>query len=363
MDAIISNFQKKLDRMANKTLHMLQHACDSLDLRITKCSQNIKTCILQSTAQMKRDLMTAERVVTQELKNKLLMAGWCNAFIAEGKTEQLNPISFAYGRFALNIAAAYNEVPFESLLQANLPSFLISLLASPLDTVVGPALLALYNVSLINDEMKHVIVSEGALPKLLKVTTSFTSLSILTQCSKICASLALHYPNKPQIASSGLFHALIDLTIGEHCRVDDSTRLFSLQALANLTFGNEANRNILVELRGIPPLLDCICCSNQQEILVAASQVVANVAYRSAHTTAALLRAHIDQALLEALSITDLITSPATVRVCILALTNLCNAPRFRAHLGPYVVKTSLHICKHATYFYRNYSIFPCHTL
>jgi hypothetical protein len=199
----LRHLSEELSRLVDGQMKTLSLACDRVDRRISHCNQHLTAATERLCTSVNADLRIANEILNKEHRSKLLHAQWCNHFIAEAEYEELNPITFAFVRFCLNIAASYNDVSYESLIEADVHTFLVSLLSSPEDIVVGPALLALCHISLKNEVVKHDIVHAGALPRLLHITVTFTSRPVLAQAAKLCASLALHLPNKSLIAFSG----------------------------------------------------------------------------------------------------------------------------------------------------------------
>ena len=87
-----------------------------------------------------------------------------------------------------------------------------------------------------------ILLQAGILPIILELLVNNNSQPILTQVCKLCASLALHPPNKAHMASSGCFHALLDLTGGAHKIVNKHTQKAAATAVVNIIYGADANR-------------------------------------------------------------------------------------------------------------------------
>lgn len=326
----------------------LGRACDRLEKRIERCELGLGQCARELSSQHDREMATASRLVEREVRSKLLLSQWCCHFVAEATYEEMDPIAFAFCRLSLNVAATYQEVSYETLIQSNVHTLLVSLIGFKQHVIVGPAMLALCHLSLVNDRMKHDIVHAGALPTLLQIAVHNQSASILALTAKLIASLALHPPNKPLIASSGLLRALIDLSVGAHVQVSEQVRLFAVLALQNVTHRNDANRCILVELSGIRPLLQCIVNGADPELVRRSVLVFANVAYRSSHNVGRLLREAVDVAILETLAVTDVLSDPLMMQSCLIALTNCTTSARFRTHLAPEALPHILRVLRHS---------------
>lgn len=346
MEALLRSREVCL-RLLEATERTLDRACDQLDRRIRRCEINLKQHAQEIHTRIENDIHIAARVVEREVRNKSLLSQWCSHFVAEGVYEDLDPIAFAFLRLSLNVAAAHEEVSYETLRQSNVHSLLVSLTGFERNVIVGPALLALCQISL-DDRMRHDIIHAGVLPHLLHLAVHSRSSAVLSMTAKLCASLSMHPPNKPLIATSGLFHALIDLSVGAHVRVTDQVRRFAVQALLNLTHGSDANRSILVDLDGIRPLLECVMSGIDPLLVRLSILVFANVAFRSAYTVGKLLREAVDVAVLETLSVTDVINDSAMTRSCLLALTNCTVSARYRSHLAPSALAPILRVCNHS---------------
>jgi hypothetical protein len=110
---------------------------------------------------------------------------------------------------------------------------LIAYLTFSSEMVIGPAMMALTHLSLI-PVMKEVIVSGRVLEPLLKVlATSQSPLTLALGC-KLLASLALHFPNKASIVSSGCFHSVVDMILGTGKRGMGSTREYPYSKWDNI---------------------------------------------------------------------------------------------------------------------------------
>jgi hypothetical protein len=140
----------------------------------------------------------------------------------------------------------------------------------------------------------------------------------------------------------------LDLSVGAHVLVDAVIREYALRAVLNMTYSNDANRISLVELDGIRPLLQCVLESPSRQVVLRAVQVLANVAYRSSHTTGALVRQGADQGVLDLLAITDILGDPDTTFACVLLLTNCSCSARYRSYLAPIVVAPVLRVVEYA---------------
>lgn len=262
---------------------------------------------------------------------------------------QLDPISFAFARFSLNIALCYNDVPASYFIQSNIHILLISLLGFRSELVIGPALMGLLHLSL-HDEMKPAIVAGGGLAAVLKLQIHSDSDLILVQCGKLVASLALHFPNKPLVASSGCYHALFDALA--NVRRDNSEVIKSQAALAvaNIVHGSDANRVLSIELNGLAPLISAIQNCDKEELLERAIQCLMNISYLNSFTSSRILATGGDVALINILSSGDIMRQADIAWVSLATLSNICNSETNQAHIGasPGIVEAAIRICEYA---------------
>lgn len=249
---------------------------------------------------------------------------------------------------------------------------LISLCSFDSDLVVGPALLGLMHLSLLAPQqlsdkpatktakppkkgsnvktvinpipgfdanvanMKASIADAGILPKLLPHMINSTSLLILAQACKLCASLALYFPNKPELARSGCFHSLFDLIQGVKTgvEVNDHIKYAALCAVVNITNGADANRNLAVELQGVKPLLITIRATDNQGMILESCKALTNISYCNSFTAAAMLSQAGDAVIITLLETTDIIRQSEIVHVALSLLANLCNSEVNQSHVG-----------------------------
>lgn len=315
------------------------------------------------------ELQIAEILVKKELRSKMIMSQWTSSFLAESHQQTLDPITFAFARFSLNVAICYNEVPPAYFIKASVHILLISLCSFDSDLVVGPALLGLAHLSLLAPQqlserpaektkdkkgskalvvnpmpgydenvanMKASIVDAGMLPKLLPHMIHSTSLLILAQACKLCASLALYFPNKPELARSGCFHSLLDLVQGvkSGVEVNESIQYAALCAVVNITNGADANKNLAVELQGIKPLLITIRATDNAGMIMESCKALANISYCNSFTSAEILSQAGDVVVITLLETTDIIRQSEIVHVALSVLSNLCNSEVNQSHVG-----------------------------
>ena len=247
----------------------------------------------------------AEVLVKKELRSKIVVSEWVSRFLSKTSDTQLDPVTFAFARFSINIILCYADVPASYFIQSNIHILLISLLSFKSELVVGPALLGLMHLSL-HDEMKPAIVAGNGLPAVLKLQIHSDSELILAQCGKLVASLALHFPNKPLIASSGCYHAMFDVLA--NVRRDNSEVIKSQAAMAvcNIVHGSDANRVLSIELNGLAPLISVIQNCDKEELLLRSIQCLLNISYLNSFTSSRIIATGGDVALINILCSSDI---------------------------------------------------------
>jgi hypothetical protein len=224
------------------------------------------------------------------------MSQWTNTFLAESSVnsntkQALDPISFAFTRFALNVSLCYRDVNPSHFLRSKVHILLAALVGFDNELVSGPAILGLTHLSLI-PEMKHEIVTiVGLLKTILELMVHSHSNPILLQCCKLIASLALHIPSKAIIINSGCIHGVLDLILGNHKNITRDIQYYSLCASVNITYSNDANRVLVVELKAIQPIITTIQTTSDDEVLLQAVKSLANIAFSNPYTSGCILSA------------------------------------------------------------------------
>ena len=86
---------------------------------------------------IQRELTIADNLVNRELKSKNLLAQWTNRFLAESGSITLDPITFAFTRFCLNVALCYLDVPPSHFLKAKVHEQLVGYIHFNSELVTG----------------------------------------------------------------------------------------------------------------------------------------------------------------------------------------------------------------------------------
>ena len=108
------------------------------------------------------------------------------------------------------MAIAADHTPVAKMTEARVPSFLVGMLSSSNDIVLGPSAIALCHLSL-HADAKVPIVEVGAIPPIARNLRICPSPAVLTQLAKCLASLAQNAPNKARIAGDEGMAALVEL--------------------------------------------------------------------------------------------------------------------------------------------------------
>eukprot|EP01038_Epipyxis_sp_PR26KG_P008174 gene8174-11059_t len=342
-------FSAHLDHF-NKTI---SGSLDKLEVRLNKCDKSMRKVIQMTHDNCEKDLQLAEELVNKELRSKVIMSQWTNKFLSESKQTSLDPITFALTRFSLNICLTYSDVSPDYILKTNIHKQLLSYASLENDLVVGPALTGLVHVSLSNPA-KPEIVAAGALPILLKILVHSESKIILTQACKLCASLALHQPNKTLISYSGCMHSLFDLIVGVHRTIDRNVQYATLNAIVNVVHQSDANRMLSVELNGIKPILYILRICSHEDILVQCLKGIANIAFNNSYCANCILIAGGGEVLVEVLDSHDILRKPLIAHAALAALANICNNEVNQSHVGAIkgLVEIGVRVCNHARELY-----------
>jgi hypothetical protein len=196
------------------------------------------------------ELRASEAIDGERLEKKVLCQ-WLNGFLAASAQDlQLDPIDFAFARFALNMAVAADKVPVQKMLDARIPSFLVGMLTSSNDVVLGPSAIALAHMSL-HDAARIPIYESGAVPNLVRQARHCASAAVVTQVCKVLASLALRPENRQRVAGEGGMAAMCELIAEatefmDFPRCTNGARAAAMAAMANFMYKSDANRKLLV---------------------------------------------------------------------------------------------------------------------
>lgn len=311
----------------------LTKACDKVQTRILSCEKKANMAFALLRQQCDRDLDAADGLVQKELRSKVIISQWTNAFLSASREEYLDPISFAFARFSLNMCLCYTDVSADYILQSKVHILLVGLMTFESELIVGPALMATMHISLY-PELKPELILAGVLPALLKLFVNTESQHVLTQASKLCASLALHPPNKGHLVNSGVLHAILDLTGGAHKVVNKFTQLAAATAVANCIYGSDTNRGLLVELDGIRPIMSAIRLTADDDIILQCVKAIANITYCNGYTAAKFLNVGAETVLVEVLQSSDVNKLMALVHATMVALANFCYSEAAQSHIA-----------------------------
>lgn len=350
--ALMQQFDRGLQSILDKNFKLMNHACLKVGMKVERTEKKLLYFTKTLRKKTSVDLLMAESLVHKELRSKIIMSEWTSSFLAASNDATLDPVTFAFARFALNICLCYKDVPASYFIGSKIHVLLVSLLSFDSELVVGPAILGLVHLSL-HPEMRVEIVSAGALPMILKLMVKSNSVPILTQCSKLIASLTLFFPNKPQVASSGCLHTSIDLLSGIKTG-DKKVRNAACCAVTNTVLGSDSNRVLCIELDAIRPLLSTIQFGDDDICIYHAIKAIANIAYNNSFTASKVLAFGGDVVLIDVISTSDVLTTTTSniIYVSLIALTNICNSETNQAHVGSSKggISTFIRVLEHGRY-------------
>lgn len=296
----------------------------------------------------------ADNLVNKELRSKIIVAQWTNHFLAASDENTIDPISYGFARYSLNICLCWRDVSPAYLLQAHVHKQLVFYASFDSELVAGPAIMSLVHISL-HPELKYEIVTSGILPSLLRRIVNSNSKPVLTQVCKLIASLSLENSNKLAVANSGCLHGLLDLIMQRNkCfeSIDVDIQWAALAAIVNTTFTSDANRKFISDLNGIKPLLEAIQTSSNNAIILESIKALANTAYLSKFTAGCILTAGGDLSLVEVLESSDILRQPLISHAALAALANICSYDATQAHIGftKGCVEAAIRLCEYARY-------------
>ena len=311
-------------------LDELRDNCDKVEKNLTALLEwKQKTCDARVAQALKqRD---------QERKEKLALANWMNEFTpSKYAYTQTDEVDFAFIRFALNMAIACDVCPVQKQLDAGAPAFLSSMLTVKNDCVVGPASMALAHLSL-HVECKAPIAAAGGITVCVNLVNNNPNAPIVSQACKTLASVAMWPANKPLMASKGAIKALVRAvqSVGpDNERIDDDALGSAFCGLCNCAEGNDANRNLIVEL-DVMKSVEYICENwTDPYVLASASKLICNLAYSNVYTAMSCLAAHCDEALNASIKKGGGDKNPDIQEGAMMAFCNLSNNESNQTHVG-----------------------------
>lgn len=346
---------KKFDRTLVITLDKFVRTINSKVEVVQRKLENVEKKMYLYVKKIKKktenELKIADCLVSKELRSKIIISEWTSKFLSITNDESLDPVTFAFARFSLNICLCYSDVSANYFINSNIHVLLVSLLKFNSELVVGPAVLGLVHLSLHNDMKHEIVTTANALPILLKLLVESKSDLILTQCCKLLASLALHSPNKSPIVSSGCYHGIMDMVGGIRTGNID-VRLNACKAATNIVMGSDANRVLSIELDAIRPLLSVIHFVDNNIALQNATSALANIAYCNSFTGSKILSLGGDIAFVEILNTSNILKQPELTCSTLIAIANLCSSESNQSHVGSCkgMIETVIRVCEHGRY-------------
>lgn len=334
-----------IDQVSGK----LNKACDKVEKRLDKCERTILNYVDGAQKKLEDELDRAESIVKKKVRSSVIMSEWVSTFAARTDDQILDPITFAFSRFALNVSMCYDVVSPAYYISSRIHYLLISLLGFQSNIVIGPALLGLVHLSLLY-EMKHEIVIAGSLPNILKLLVYNKSLTVLSLACKLTSSLAILEANKVQLTNAGCFHAVLDVIAGVNPEVNDVVKGYACSAVCNLLVGNDANRALTIELDAIRPIITLLQMSVNEAAILNAIKALGNIAYNNSYTATAVLRARGDVIAVTVLEASDMLRQVELTRAGLALLTNLSNGDMNQSHVGSTkgALAIALRVCEHA---------------
>lgn len=344
-------FEKSLSSQIERMTRTFNFALEKLDIKLQSCEARMESYCQRTRQKCDEELSVAESLVNKELRSKVIMSQWTNKFLAESESEVLDPITFAFARFSLNVSLCYKDIEPQYFIRSRVHDQLVAYAKFPSELVVGPALIGLVHLSLL-DEMKPVIVAAGILPVILGLITNSKSKPILNQICKLIASLALHFPNKTLIVNSGCFHGVLDLILGSHTDINRDIQYYALCSSLNIIYGSDANRVLSIELKAIKPMVTSIQTTSDNGVLLQSIQNMANIAYNNPYTSGCILSFGGESALVEVLESNDVIRHPEIAYAALAAISNICCSEASQSHVGSIkgLLESVVRICEHARY-------------
>ena len=345
---LFQTFDRSLTMLVNKTARKLTQSCIRVETKLDNTERKMRWYTKKIKEKVDNEFQMADCLVTKELRSKIIMSQWTGKFLSATSDNHLDPITFAFARFSLNICLSYKDVEPQYFIDSKIHVLLVSLAQFRSEIVIGPAVLGLLHLSFL-EEMKNEIVTANALPAILQLLVTSESDVILGQCCKLVASLATHHPNKPPIVNSGCFHSVIDM-LGGIRTGDPHVRSAACAAAVNIICGSDANKVLAIELDAIRPMLSLIQFGNSETALYNAIKCLANIAFCNSFTGSKILSFGGDVILVDVLNSTDVLKAPEITQAILVCFSNLCTSESNQSHIGSTLglIDAALRIIDHA---------------
>ena len=332
---LFDTFDRKLISMVDYTSKLLGHKIGRLEARLEKAENTMMRYVSETKLIHDNELALAEVLVHKEMRSKVLMSQWTNYFLANSEQTHLDPVTFTFCRYCLNICICYAEVDASYFLRANVHKQLVAFGNFDSELVSGPAVMALAHLSLHHPDMRSDIVLADALPMALRLLVHSNSKPILLNTCKMCASLALHFPNKSPMVNSGCLHILLDLILGSNKDfLDENIQYYSICSVVNIVSGSDANRVLMIELNGVKPLLDCLQMTSRDDTILECCKALANIAFCNPFASGKILTLGGDVVIVEILETSDILKHVPVIYTGFSSLSNICTSEATQTRIG-----------------------------
>jgi hypothetical protein len=356
---LFESLQREIDLVMTRQQELFEKEVaakfEQLALGLTRVEGKVASTVSHHEYVALESDMRANEAIDEERAEKKVLCQWLNGFLASSSDGglDLDRIDFAFSRFALNMAVAAGDTPVAKMQGARVPGFLVGMLASSdNDVVLGPAAIALAHLAL-HDEARVDIVDSGAISALVKQCRECKSPAVLAQCCKCLAALALRLEVRQRVAGEGGMAALCDLIqeateFADWPRCTNGVRAAAMSAMVNFMFQSDANRKLMVELKGIPPVVDAAVNSPDSYVVEQAVRCLGNVSFNQPFTASAVIASRGVDSICSALECSDLHQDEAIFEAGMLALANLCNNEQNQTSVGASgACRLALHVCAH----------------
>jgi len=198
-------------------------------------------------------------------------------------------------------------------------------------------------------------MDSGAVAPLVLQARRCRSPAVLAQLCKVMGCLALQPENRQRVAGEGGMQALCEL-IGEATefadfpRCTNGVRSNAMAAMVNFMYQSDANRKLLVELKGVAPIVDAAVNSPDSAVVEQAVRCLGNVSFNQPYTASMVVASRGVDSICGALEASDLTQDEAIFEAGTIALANLCNSEQNQTAVGasPACAKLAVHVCAHA---------------
>ncbi|CAM9164661.1 unnamed protein product [Chrysoparadoxa australica] len=344
-------FDQALSVLVSQLKLKIMDDMDKMDEKLHSVERGLRLAIKKCHDDGEEAMGHAQSTADAEREEKAMLVQWLNSFLVSASSApSLSSMEFAFTRFALNMAlSAASTIP-EVMMDAGVPSFLVSMLGSPNELITGPAALALSQI-VQHEACQESVMQRGGIAPLVNLSLANQSPAVLRAACTALASIAQFGPSKATLAGKGCIKVMIQLCAEfQHAdRVTAEVAGDAASCLVNCTYKSDANRNLAVECGVVEPLV-ALLETDCPVVLTQACRLAANLAFNNMYTAFELLKHGFHTTLCEALEALDFTQHSDILEAGFVALGNVSNNEMNMAQVGASpALSLAVRACVHCT--------------